>query len=154
MNSYPNINELFYITDLLITDYSSSMYEYILMRKPLLLYAFDKNQFAVSRGFHRDYDSNVPGKICETFEDLMNAMWEQDYDFEKVEQFISYYYDQVDSDSTDRVIDWLILGNLPEEYKDALGKRRAYVSAVRSLRLIRPDPNSWEGVTLLPKDQI
>ena len=154
MNSYPNINELFYITDLLITDYSSSMYEYILMRKPLLLYAFDKNQFAVSRGFHRDYDSNVPGKICETFEDLMNAMWEQDYDFEKVEQFISYYYDQVDSDSTDRVIDWLILGNLPEEYKDALGKRRAYVSAVRSLRLIRPDPNSWEGVTLLAKDQI
>ena len=34
MNTYPNINELFYVTDLLITDYSSSMYEFLLMEKP------------------------------------------------------------------------------------------------------------------------
>lgn len=33
---YPNINDLFYITDLLVTDYSSNIFEYSLMKKPML----------------------------------------------------------------------------------------------------------------------
>ena len=152
LNSYPNINDLFYITDLLITDYSSSMYEYILMRKPMLLYAFDKNQFATSRGFHRDYDSNVPGKICETFDELISALQKKDFEYEKVEQFISYYYDQVDSNSSDRVIDWLILGNLPEKYSIPLEKKKAEIEMIRSKKIYRPDPASWDGVMLVSKN--
>jgi len=147
-NSFPNINDLFYITDLLITDYSSSMYEFILMKKPMLLFAFDKNQFATSRGFHRDYDSNVPGKICESFEELMTAMEAKDYAFEKIEEFLKYYFDQVDTGSTDRVIDWLILGNLPDVYRTALERKRAMIKAIRAMELIRPDPESWENATL------
>ena len=135
MNGYPNINELFYVTDLLITDYSSSMYEFLLMRKPMLFFAFDKNQFATSRGFHRDYDTNVPGKVCESFAELMQAIRTEDYEFEKVEQFHGRYLDYTDGGNCDRVIDWLILGRLPERYRRALEQKREEVRRTQSLRL-------------------
>lgn len=132
-NGYRNINELFYITDLLITDYSSSMYEFILMDKPVLLFAFDKISFSVSRGFHRDYDSNIPGKLCETFEELMSAMHNKDYEFYKVKEFKSTYFEFIDCGSTDRVIDWLICGTLPEEYQIKLKKKQDEIRALRQM---------------------
>ena len=132
-NDYPNINELFYITDLLITDYSSSMYEFLLMNKPMLFFPFDKNQYSVSRGFHRDYDSNVPGKICYTFSEILDALEKEDFEFEKVGSMLSKYFDKVDTHNCDRVIDWLICGNIPAEYTEALEKKRRDVAAVRSL---------------------
>ena len=134
MNTYPNINELFYVTDLLITDYSSSMYEFLLMEKPMLFFPFDKNQYSVSRGFHRDYDSNVPGKICYTFDELLTAMNEEDYEFEKVQEMLHKYFDNVDTHNCDRIIDWLVLGNLPEEYRVALQKKKEQIKKVRSIR--------------------
>lgn len=135
VNGYPDINELFYVTDLLITDYSSSMYEFLLMRKPMLFFAYDKNQYANSRGFHRDYDSNVPGRICETFEALMEALERRDFQFEKVEEALGRYFDRTDTGSCDRVIDWLILDRLPEEYREALRRKTAEVERVRQMKL-------------------
>lgn len=134
MNSYPDINELFYITDLLITDYSSCIYEFMLMRKPMLFFAFDYERYSVSRGFHRDYASNIPGKLCMTFDELLCAMREDDYEFEKVERMLPEYFDHVDTGSSDRVIDWLVLGDLPEEYASALQARRDSVARARALR--------------------
>lgn len=146
MNSYRNINDLFYITDLLITDYSSSMYEFLLMKKPMLFFPFDKNQFATSRGFHRDYDSNVPGKICESFDLLLQAMRDEDYEFEKVERMLGEYFDNVDTHNSDRVIDWLILDRLPQEYRDALDRKRSEVAAFRSIIVPCPaDAEREEG---------
>lgn len=133
MNDYPDINELFLITDLLITDYSSCIYEFMLMQKPMLFFAFDKDRYAVSRGFHRDYDANVPGKICTTFAQVMRAMREEDYEFEKVGEMLPLYFDHVDAHSCDRVIDWLVLGDLPEEHASALQARRDAVARARSL---------------------
>lgn len=134
LNDYPSINDLFYITDLLITDYSSSMYEFLLMNKPMLFFPFDKNQYATSRGFHRDYDSNVPGKICKTFDELLRAMNAEEYEFEKVGQMLAQYFDNVDTHNCDRVIDWLVLDQLPEVYREALEKRQEQVHHVRSLK--------------------
>jgi len=87
VGTYPNINHLFYITDLLITDYSSNIFEYSLMRKPMMFFAFDKVQYSFSRGFHRDYEESAPGKICYTFEELMDAFAAQDFEYEKVEKY-------------------------------------------------------------------
>lgn len=133
LNTYPNINDLFYITDLLITDYSSSMYEFSLMRKPMMFFAYDKVQYSTSRGFHRDYDATVPGKICMTFEEIMDALWKEDFEFEKVEAYIDAHFDFADDHASDRIIDWLLLGNLPKEYADRLEARKKRVEEARSL---------------------
>ncbi len=50
--SKENINELLYITDILITDYSSCAYEYSYFNRPLIFYRFDKNMYEYRRPMH------------------------------------------------------------------------------------------------------
>ena len=115
VNRYPNINDLFYITDLLITDYSSNIFEYSLMGNPMLFFAFDKIQYSFSRGFHRAYEESAPGKVCYSFDEVLDAIRHKDFEAEKVQQYVDHHFDYIDTHASDRVIDWLILGKLPEE---------------------------------------
>lgn len=131
-NKYPDINELFYITDLLITDYSSSMYEYALMNKPMLAFAYDKYQYSMTRGFHRSYDDNVPGKVCESFSDLLAALENEDFEYYKHDDYMLRHYDHTDTGNTDRVIDWLLLDKIPDEYKRKLDDKLSHVNVVRN----------------------
>ena len=119
-NQYPSINDLYYVADLLITDYSSSVFEYSLMRRPMMFFAFDELQYSYSRGFHRDYRPAAPGKVCNTFDELMEAFAAKDFEFEKNAPYIDYHFDHTDSGATDRVIDWFILDQMPEETVQAL----------------------------------
>ena len=115
LSDYPDINDLFYVTDLLITDYSSAIYEFSLMGKPMLFYSFDIDNYSRDRGFHRDYRTNVPGKIVESFDDMMDALYNNDFEYEKVDRYISNNFDNLDDHACDRIIDWIIRGNCPEK---------------------------------------
>jgi CDP-ribitol ribitolphosphotransferase len=120
VNRYPNINDLFYITDLLITDYSSNIFEYSLMGNPMLFFAFDKIQYSFSRGFHRAYEESAPGKVCYTFDELLTAIEQKDFEEEKVARYVEHHFDYIDTHASDRVIDWLILGKIPEDIQKEL----------------------------------
>lgn len=109
--SFPDTNDLLQVTDVLITDYSSVIYEYSLLDRPILFYAYDKDRYSVVRGFHRDYDSVAPGKICVTFDELLKSLQDEDFDTSKIEQFRQENVEYVDTNSADRVIDWLVLGD-------------------------------------------
>lgn len=124
VGNYPNINDLFYITDLLVTDYSSNIFEYSLMRKPMMFFAYDKIQYSFSRGFHRDYEASAPGKVCYTFEEFLDAFIRRDFEYEKVERYIEHHFDYTDSNASDRVIDWIVLGKLPEGIRADLERKK------------------------------
>ncbi len=130
LTNYPDINNLFYITDLLITDYSSCIYEFSLMHKPMLFFAFDEMQYSISRGFHHDYRLAAPGKVCNTFDELLAAIKNKDFEFNKVEEYVARNFDVIDSNSSDRVIDWFLLGKIPEKYSEEIKERD------RKMRLI------------------
>lgn len=115
VNQYPNINDLFYLTEILITDYSSNIFEFSLMKKPMIFFAFDKIQYSFSRGFHRDYEEAAPGKVCYTFDDVMQALEQKDYEYEKVERYVDLHFDYIDSHASDRVIDWVLLRKTPRD---------------------------------------
>ena len=131
--AYPDINDLFYITKLLITDYSSNIFEYSLMRNPMIFFAFDEIQYSFSRGFHRDYDYYAPGKIVHTFDELISAIENNDFEFKKVEEYIEHHFDYIDSHASDRVIDWLILGQLPESFQNSIDNK--YSEVKRTINL-------------------
>lgn len=131
---YPNINDLFYITELLITDYSSNIFEYSIMRKPMLFFAFDKVQYSVSRGFHRAYEESAPGKVCYEFEEVLSAIKNCDFDYEKVEQYVEHHFDYIDSHSSDRVIDWILLGQMPEDIKQAIEAKEKEMEEMQKLQ--------------------
>ena len=84
------------------------------------MYAFDKIQYSFSRGFHRAYEESAPGKVCYTFEELLDAIAKKDFEEEKVQQYVEHHFDHIDTHASDRVIDWLILGKLPEETVEEL----------------------------------
>ncbi|WP_172371533.1 CDP-glycerol glycerophosphotransferase family protein [Sporosarcina jiandibaonis] len=113
--NYREINDILLISDVLITDYSSVVFEYSLLNKPMIFYAFDFHQYISSRDFYEGFQDFVPGKIVMNFNELMKALVEQDYEMDKVQQFRDKYFKYQDSNSTDRVIDWLILDKFPEE---------------------------------------
>ena len=133
VKKYPNINDLFYIVDLLITDYSSNIFEYSLMRKPMLFFAFDKIQYSFSRGFHRDYEESAPGKVCYSFEEVLSAITDKDFEYEKVEQYITHHFDYIDSGASDRVIDWILLGKMPENISNAIKKKQEEIQRMHEL---------------------
>lgn len=109
-SSYREVNDILFIIDVLITDYSSIIYETSLLKKPMLFYAFDQKYYEATRDFFEPYDDLVPGKICNNFDDLMTALENKDYEFEKMDGFIKKNFTYTDGKSTDRVIDQLILG--------------------------------------------
>lgn len=62
-----HINDLMLVSDLLITDYSSSIFEAVLLELPVLFYAFDEEEYIGSRDFYFDYEDMAPGPIEHDF---------------------------------------------------------------------------------------
>jgi len=110
---YPKGLELLHVTDLLITDYSSIIYEYSLLDRPMLFFAPDKVNYAATRGFHRDYDETAPGRVATTFAEVLDAIATGEFEVEKVAQFRAENFDRVDTGAADRVIDQLLLADAP-----------------------------------------
>ncbi len=67
-----DIAELFLVSDMLITDYSSVMFDYCILKRPMFFYAYDLHKYKDNlRGFYFDYEENMPGPISATTEDLI-----------------------------------------------------------------------------------
>lgn len=108
-SSYREVNDILFITDLLITDYSSVIYEFSLLKKPMIFYAFDLLKYEADRGFYEPYIDMVPGKIVKTFDELMESIENKDFDVDKLDKFIKKNFKYTDGKSTDRIIDEIIL---------------------------------------------
>ena len=106
---YPNINELYYVTDLLVTDYSSNYFEYALMERPILFYTYDREVYELTRGVHRSIKDSAPGKVCDSFEEFMQALENRDFEFEKTKQFVIDNFGDYKGNAADAVIDQILL---------------------------------------------
>lgn len=106
---YREINDILFIADVLITDYSSTIYEYSLLNRPMLFYAFDLEEYIASRDFYDEFTGFVPGKIVKSFDELLGSLENEDYEFEKVEIFRKKNFEFLHGGAADRVIDWIIL---------------------------------------------
>src|SRR5699024_5291687 len=65
-SEYREINDLLLVTDILITDYSSVCFEFSLLEKPMLFFAFDVEQYIEERDFYYDYFDFIPGPLIRT----------------------------------------------------------------------------------------
>lgn len=108
-SAYPNINDLYYVTDLLITDYSSSYFEYALLRRPVVFYTYDRKVYELTRGVHRSIKASAPGKVCDTFDELMKCLEEKDFETEKIIRFADENFAGYEGSASDRVIDEILL---------------------------------------------
>ncbi|WP_372699793.1 CDP-glycerol glycerophosphotransferase family protein [Arthrobacter sp. JSM 101049] len=72
---YSEIQELYLVSDVLVTDYSSVFFDYATLRRPIVFYAYDLEVYRDSlRGFYLDYLQEVPGPVVETQEEFFTAL--------------------------------------------------------------------------------
>lgn len=88
-SSYPEINHLLIVSDLLISDYSSTILDYAILEKPIICFGYDYSSYNKKRGFYYDLDTTIPGGVVENQYDVIKRIQTMDYDFEKrvVSQF-------------------------------------------------------------------
>lgn len=111
-------NDLLLVVDLLITDYSSVIYEFSTLNRPMLFFAYDLEAYAAERGFYQPYEGFVPGRIVRTCEELVDAIRRNDFLAERVQPFALRHVGGTDGHSTDRVVDLITLGRAPARGPD------------------------------------
>ena len=108
LTDYGDINELLLITDILITDYSSVIFEYALLDKPIIFYTPDFEEYKESRDFYYDFSEYTYGPVCKTFNKLIQAIKNSKVDDNKLKIFKKKFLNMCDGNSTKRFIDVLI----------------------------------------------
>lgn len=72
---------LYLVSDMLITDYSSVMFDYSLLNRPCLFFAYDLDNYKDNlRGFYFDFIEEAPGPIVSTTQDLISTIKEYNHD--------------------------------------------------------------------------
>ncbi|RXZ01667.1 CDP-glycerol glycerophosphotransferase family protein [Fictibacillus sp. S7] len=73
VSSYDDIQELYLISDLLITDYSSVMFDYANLGRPIIFFTYDLKRYGSQvRGFYMDFEAEAPGPIVLNEEQLFH----------------------------------------------------------------------------------
>ena len=111
-NSEIPTEELFPAADLLITDYSSVLFDYLLYNKAAVLFAPDLEKYRENRGFYLDYET-VPFPQTQTLEELRTAVencsqWQAEHACE-IRAFRELYTGACDGNSTQRILEYIKL---------------------------------------------
>lgn len=96
--------------DILIADYSSLIFEYALLKRPMVFYAYDLEEYDGKRSFYYPYESFVPGKIVKDTDGLIKALKEAEKgaDDKLLSDFTEKFMSACDGKSTERVFESFI----------------------------------------------
>lgn len=111
VSSYREINDLLLVSDVLITDYSSVVFEYSLLKRKTIFFTPDLEAYTAERDFYVNYTDFVPGPIVKEFDDLVREI--EDYktvDEERLNGFLDYYFDDLDGLASKRFVDAMQAG--------------------------------------------
>lgn len=104
--SNEEINDLLIIADILITDYSSLIFEYAILQKPMIFFAYDLEKYENKlRGFYYPYTDFVPGPIAYTTEEVVGYIRKDEWDLDKIRDFAIRFNEYFDGKATERFIE-------------------------------------------------
>ena len=104
LSAESELNDLLFVTDVIITDYSSLVFEASLLDIPMVFYAFDLEKYIDERDFYFDFKQYVPGKIAYSLDEIIEAINRQDFCTERIAPFADMFFDNRDGKATDRVV--------------------------------------------------
>lgn len=109
VSDYPDVNELMIASDLLITDYSAIAFDYSILCRPILCYAYDYDTYLADRGTYFDMDEKYPNKSFKTEDQLLNHIKSLDFEQEsaKTERFRNGFI-EYRADSTKTCVEALL----------------------------------------------
>lgn len=79
VSSYPVLNDLMIVSDLLISDYSSIYFDYAILEKPMFSFVYDLEEYREKRGLYLDLYEVMPCRINRDEDSLIDELLEFDY---------------------------------------------------------------------------
>ncbi|CAM3954489.1 CDP-glycerol:poly(Glycerophosphate) glycerophosphotransferase [Mesobacillus thioparans] len=111
-SKHEDIRELYLISDLLITDYSSVFFDYANLKRPIIFYAYDLEEYKDDiRGFYFNFEEKAPGPIVKTTEQVLEKIKEIESGnklSENYEEFYKKFCYLEDGNATSRVVDVIL----------------------------------------------
>ncbi|WP_298460484.1 CDP-glycerol glycerophosphotransferase family protein [uncultured Cellulomonas sp.] len=113
VSDHPDINDLYLAADVLVTDYSSAMFDFALTGRPILSFVYDLEHYRdVLRGFYFDLAEIAPGPLLRTGEEVLDALADLDAvqaaSADRYREFRERFCHAEDGRAADRVLDLLL----------------------------------------------
>jgi len=102
-----DVNELFTVTDVLITDYSSCIFEYARLGKQLILLVDDLEEYSRDPGLYLDYASEMIGDQARSTAEVGRLIDRDDFDPAEYDEFVATHCGMMDGDSSRRFVDFV-----------------------------------------------
>lgn len=102
-----DINDILLITDVLVTDYSSVIFDYFLLDKPVVYYTYDLEEYKKERGLYYPFEDYVYGEITKNTNELIKAIKNPKMDEDKRDKFNDLFMEACDGKSTEKTYDYI-----------------------------------------------
>ncbi len=112
-SNYQDIRELYLISDMLITDYSSVFFDYGILKRPILFFVYDLDEYRDTlRGFYFDLESEAPGVLVKDTESIIKEILNIQRNNFKVDSSFENFYNKFcyleSGNSSRQVVDQII----------------------------------------------
>lgn len=109
VTAYPDMADLLLVADVLITDYSSVMFDFAVTGRPIIFFAYDLEKYTAKRGVYFDFAGCAPGPVLTTTREVVDAVRAIDRiraDYaDRYDTFRATYVPKDDGKATCRVVD-------------------------------------------------
>ncbi len=106
-----DINDLLLISDILITDYSSVIFDYLILDRPIIFYPYDYDDYMSYRNFYLDYKKDLPGPVCYNQKELIRVLESpkelEEYQY-KINQFNQKFNKENDGKVCKKIVDKIL----------------------------------------------
>lgn len=116
VSKYDDISELYLISDLLITDYSSVFFDYANLKRPMIFFTYDLEKYRdMLRGFYIDMEKEVPGPLVFDTDQVIDCILHQEEMTEKYKDRYEKFYQRFcgweDGRAAERVVNAMLSKN-------------------------------------------
>lgn len=116
LSKYDDVTEIYLMSDILITDYSSVFFDYAGLRRPMLFFTYDLDKYRdILRGFYIDMEKELPGPLVYTTEEVINRIKSIDEMNKEYASRYDAFYERFccweDGHATKRVVDAVFFGD-------------------------------------------
>ncbi|MFJ4323339.1 CDP-glycerol glycerophosphotransferase family protein [Streptomyces tricolor] len=110
----PHLTDVLLAADALVTDYSSVMFDYALLDRPIVVHADDWPAFTASRGAYLDITAEPPGHVSSSYRELAwlfaSGAWRDEESTRLRADFRARFCEYDDGQAAERVVRALLLG--------------------------------------------
>ncbi len=111
VSAYGDINDLLTVADVLVTDFSSVIFDYFLLDKPVVYFIYDRENYQENRGLYFDFKDYLYGEVTFDRRSLAAAIKAEKTCKGSRDAFKEKFMKACDGRSTERVIEWVFGGD-------------------------------------------